>query len=227
MNEGLELPDPVILEWPNPYLADLPTISTNPETKYNTIIVKGTDGQGTYFTSVAQSTYAKTGASQTIEYYEENADCTTQELTDSRAAELLDFYQNIPYTIKATLIKRFDLKLYQRIKFDTGFPAELLRLTDTSQGVSHLRIISITYTVENNNNAVEITAISDKPNNILLAHQGFGSFTTVDNTQVIADQKIQSNIPYPYLGTVTAIAQDGKTCTVQTEDGKTITARII
>lgn len=227
-NLGLELPNPAMLNWPNEFMADLPVISSNPEAKYNSVKIRGTDGKGIYFSSLAITTMAQSGVIPCIEYYEENPDCTTQELTDTRAAELLEYYQNVPYTVSMELFRRFDLQLYQRIKFDTGFPPDLLSLTDTSRnGISHLRIISINYHSENANQSVKIKAISDSPNTIFLTQQGFGSFTGYDNTKAIAENTITENTQYPYIGIVQAVAEDGKTLTVLTEDGKTITARII
>jgi hypothetical protein len=223
---GLDLPAPVTFTAPDPYLVDLPEISSPPEEKINRVRIRGTDGAGTYYTATAETTALANGDDMAREYYEESSALTSQALVDARAAEMLAYFTAQSYTVRATFIKRYDLALYQQIKFGSGFPEALTRLTDGTLGTTWLRILEIRYHHGPAADTVEVVAVSDQAVSVLLERIG----RTVPGSEDEADTEIDEALeewPEAEIGTVLAISDDGQTATVETEDGKIIQARIV
>lgn len=187
--QGLDLPDPITFSWPNKYFLTMPTVSANPEEKINRVRVRGTDGTNTFSCTVetAEVTNGDDIARELYEDQEDNKALVSQDAVDARASELLAYYENPPYQVTARMIKRFDLRLYQKIRFDSTFPDELSSLTDGSKGgVTWLRITEIMYHCEPGNEYVEFKAISDTETAVLFAAQGEGSYTLLDNIETVS-----------------------------------------
>jgi hypothetical protein len=217
--EGLDLPSPITITWPDDTLVKIDPLQGVADEKINRVIVRGTDGYGNYYTKTLQTTAVTQGDEYPREYMYESGSLKSQSAVDAKCAELFTYYTTDTRIIEVDFTARFDLQLYQRIRF-TGaeFPAKL-----TAAG--WFRIIAITYKAGSTEDRVTIRATVDK--NMAL-QQLWGnryqsdSFSELETT---IDAKLSELDLTPMIGTVTAITNE--TATVETEDGKTLKARLL
>ncbi len=191
---GFDLPDPVILTTPastvltGSTLIDEPTIETESEEKYNKVTVYGVLSEtGETVVSSAFSYDVYTGSQKAREYIREDNQIYEKGSTAEReAVKWLLYYLAPRAKVKMQFANRFDLELYQRIKFDSSFPLKFTELTNSDQvanvavcdprdadnsthlvdvsGVprpSWLRISELRYRSEHPIETVEVTAITD------------------------------------------------------------------
>lgn len=115
---GLDIPAPVIITDPDPYLLSGVSIHDSPQHRYNRVMATGYDvSTDTYFYATAETTGVTTHADISIEYVYADVALNTQEKTDLKAQELLDFFQESAKTYHARFTRRMDLELYQKISF--------------------------------------------------------------------------------------------------------------
>ncbi len=216
---GLDLPADTTISWPDKSLIDIPTLQSPTDEKINRVKVRGCDSNGNWYSATVESSEVSNREMYPREYYYESGDLDTQTKVNARAASLFAYFTSDSYTVEATFIKRFDLRLFQKIRFTgSGFPS---KLTD----LGWLRIISITYSAENVNDHVTIKAVVNRDVRLLLSEVNTYLGDSLSNEELIIDSKLNSLNITPMIGTVQSI--DGNIATILTEDGKTIKARII
>jgi hypothetical protein len=184
---GLDLPEPVTLTYPDPSLIDLPTLSPDLENNYNTVTLYGTgSANGLFGVCTVCTPEVVSGAELMREYVIEdnlvNEKCSTDEI---EAVKWLNYFTSRQATIKVKFVNRFDLQLYQRLRFGAGFSNRLQSLTnmaplsfvrcydprdpsnyrdDDMSGIPRpawLRITDINYNCGPEENITEITLIPD------------------------------------------------------------------
>jgi len=213
---GLDLPAPYTVTIDDTTLIDIPDIQTIADEEYNRVIVRGNDGGGTWYTAIEETAEVTNGDEVAREYYEEESRWNTQAKTDARATDLLGFFTTDRYKVRATFIKRHNLRPWQKIRFQgPGFP-------DSLTDMGWLRITNIQHRISHLDDTVQIEAVPDT--NINLEWLENTNDDSVTETETIVDNKIETR-PGPQIGTVTAI--DGNTATVETERGDIIKARIV
>lgn len=216
---GLDLPADTTISWPDKSLIDIPTLQSPTDEKINRVKVRGCDSNGNWYSATVESSEVSNGEMYPREYYYESGDLDTQTKVNAKAASLFAYFTSDSYIVEATFIKRFDLKLFQKIRFTgSGFPSKLTEL-------GWLRIISITYSAENVNDLVTIKAVVNRDVRLLLSEVNTYLGDSLSNEELIIDSKLDSLNITPMIGTVQSI--DGNIATILTEDGKTIKARII
>lgn len=185
---GFDLPDPITFTWPDTSFIDKPKIEYSQDEIFNKVMVYGTNSKTekevvavAYTPNVYYGTeYANECVIQDDYIYEKGSSAEIE------AIKWLLYYQASRATVTVKFANKFDLELYQRIKFGTGFPAKFQNLTDLTQldsvyaydpssssstvhqvdvsGVptpSWLRISGISYHSENNIETCEIKAVTD------------------------------------------------------------------
>lgn len=224
-DDGLDIPAPVTLTWPDPTLVDLPTVATNPEERVNRVRIIGSNGQGTFYQATRETAAVTAGTELPREYMEESSNLTSQTAVTNYAVSMLNYFTRPGVTVQMKFINRFDLQLYQKIKFGTGFPQELYELTDGRDSINYLRIVGIKYHTEEANNYVEVTAVYDHPIVIIKNRQRYlkpNWFTEVESSiKRGIEQQIKA-----VAGTIDSISSDGKTAVLLTEFGSRINVRI-
>lgn len=136
VENGFDLPTP--LTFSNPEDEDLvsePTIERNLDEKYNKVTVYGTlTSTGETVVSSVQTAAVEDGEEHAKEYLvQDNSIEEKGSTAEIEAIKWLLYYATMRATVKFKLIKRYDLELYQRIKFSGTFPLALTSLTDTVQ----------------------------------------------------------------------------------------------
>lgn len=184
---GLDLPEPITLTYPDPSLIDLPTLSPDLENNYNTVTLYGTgSANGLFGVCTVCTPEVVSGAELMREYVIEdnlvNEKCSTDEI---EAVKWLNYFTSRQATIKVKFVNRFDLQLYQRLRFGAGFSDQLQGLTnmaplsfvrcydprdpsnyrdDDMSGIPRpvwLRITDISYNCGPEENITEVTLIPD------------------------------------------------------------------
>lgn len=224
-DDGLDIPAPVTLSWPDPHLVDLPTITTAPEERINRVRIIGSDPDGNYYSQTYETSAVTAGTELPREYMEESSALTSQSQVNTYASAMLTYFTRPAVTVTMKFIDRFDLQLYQKIKFGAGFPQELYSLTDGTDSINYLRIVGIKYHTGPANNYVEVTAVYDHPiiivrkrHNVLLPN----FFTEVTaRVQKGIDSQVKS-----VVGTVESISSDKKTAVIVSEFGNRIRVRL-
>lgn len=216
---GLDLPAAVTITWPDPHLVEIPSVQGTPEEKINRVRVRGSDTSGNWYSATMQTPALTTGEEIAREYYEESSAWNSQAKVNARALALYNYFTTTTYTVEAKLLKRMDLRLYQKIRFQgSGFSSRL-----TSLG--WLRIIEINYHVSGIEKYVTIKAVTDKGQlSLLLERMNYAAGGTISDIDTIVSNQI-SSIPMTEVGTVLSIS--GDIATVQTESGKIVQARVI
>lgn len=217
--DGLDLPEPLTITIDNGTLVGLPSVKSVSEKTYNRIIVRGRDSSdNVYLTSVAETSELTAGLVLATEYYEESLNYNTQAICDARSAFLLNGLSTQMFTVRATFIKRHDLRLWQKIRFTgSGFPTQLVNM-------GWLRIVTIQYDVREANEVVTIEATMDNDISLISELADVFDSNSTSETVSIVDTTI-SELSEICAGTITAI--DGTTATVLLENGNTIQARLL
>ncbi|MEA3458767.1 MAG: hypothetical protein U9R21_08845, partial [Candidatus Thermoplasmatota archaeon] len=87
---GIDIPAAVTITNPDAYLMDGVSVKDSPEHRYNKVLVTGYDAAtATYFYAEAK----KPGTEIPVEYIYADASLNTQDKTEAKAQELLDFFQ--------------------------------------------------------------------------------------------------------------------------------------
>ena len=197
-------------------LISIPRADNKYAERINRVIVRGTDPMtGNWYISTKESAEVTAQAERPIEFYLEDPDLVTQGLTDAKADSLFGFFSSAPDTYNAKFQLRFDLQLYQKIKF-VGFdkiPEEEMRITE------------ITYSLSKLTKEVEIGFTLDKRLSDLKAlEKSMSADFVTEVTNIIKKEKQKD--PKLAVGTVTEI--DGNAATVQMEkDSGYVKARLI
>lgn len=132
---GFDLPDPETFTWPDTSFVDPPKIEYTQDENYNKVTVYGTNSS-TEKTLVASaytpdvyygSEYAKECVIEDNYIYEKGSSAEIE------AIKWLLYYSSNRATVSAKFINKFDLELYQRVRFGDGFPSEFQALTDANQ----------------------------------------------------------------------------------------------
>jgi len=185
---GFDLPNPVEFSKDDITIADEPTVQGEQDTQYNSVLVYGVlSSTGETVVAVACLPEVSNGETWANVYtYEDNGIYEKGSTAEIEAVKWLLYFNTQKSTIQMKFIDRFDLELYQRIRFGTGFSDTLRALTNTSQlsyvvaydptdesnskhnvdvsGVpspSWLRITELKYHSENVNDYCEIKAVTD------------------------------------------------------------------
>jgi len=191
---GFDLPAPVILTTPassvltGSTLVDEPTIEKESEEKYNKVTIYGVLSEtGETVVASAFSYEVYTGDQKAREYIlEDNQISEKGSTAEKEAIKWLLYYLAPRAKVKMQFANRFDLELYQRIKFDSSFPLRFTELTNSDQVIqvaacdprdadnsthlidvsgvprpSWLRISELVYRSEHPLETVEVTAVTD------------------------------------------------------------------
>lgn len=132
---GFDLPAPLTFTWPDSSLLDEPTVTSEPDEKYNKVIVYGvlSDTNETVV-AAAYSPAVYTGYEKAREYIIEDNSITEKGSTAEREAiKWLLYFMSQRATVSAKFVNRFDFHLYQRVRFGAGFPDALRALTTSTQ----------------------------------------------------------------------------------------------
>ncbi len=185
---GFDLPDPIEFESSDITILDEPTVQGEQDTRYNTVLVHGVLSN-TSETVVAVACLHEVSDSETwgnVYTYEDNGIYEKGSTAEIEAIKWLLYFNTQKSTVQMKFVDRFDLELYQRIRFGESFSDALKKLTNTKQlsyiiaydprdetnskhsidvsGVptpSWLRITEIKHHSENVNSYCEIKAITD------------------------------------------------------------------
>jgi hypothetical protein len=216
---GLDLPAAVTITWPDSHLVEIPSVQGTPEEKINRVRIRGNDTSGNWYSATLQTAALTAGEEIAREYYEESSVWNSQAKVNARALALYNYFTTITYTVEAKLLKRMDLRLYQKIRFQgSGFSSKLTAL-------GWLRIIEIHYHISGIEKYVTIKAVTDKGQmSLLLERMNYAAGGTISDISTIVSDQI-SAIPMTEVGTVLSIS--GDIATVQTESGKIVQARVI
>lgn len=218
IDEELDLPAPAVITYPDPTLVGIPSVTGKSEERINRVTVRGVDDDGNWFTAIEESANVTSGEAYPREYYEESANWDTQAKCDYRAQRIYAYFNIGATTINATFIKRFDLRLWQKISFTgEGFDSKITTLPP-------LRIVSIQYSQALADETVSITCIPDRDLNLLQLGTTLVDENNIDTTESVVNYAL-SKTPTPVIGTVLSI--DGNVATVRTEDGRIIDVRIV
>ena len=150
---GLDIPAAVTITNPDTYLMDGISVKDSPEHQYNRVLATGYDtATATYFYATAQTAEVSAGTEIPIEYVHADASLNTQAKTDTKAQELVDFFQASAKVYTARFKRRMDLELYQKISFSGYNKID----PDT------MRITRISYSRSAANDIVEIEFSKDQ-----------------------------------------------------------------
>lgn len=216
--DGLDLPAPAVITWPDPTLVGIPSVAGKSEERINRVTVRGCDDDGIWYTAIEESPNVTSGDAYPREYYEESSNWNTQAKCDARAQRIYAYFNIGATAVSATFIKRFDLRLWQMISFSgAGFGTFLTTLPP-------LRIVSIRYSQADADETVTITAIPDRDMNLLQLGTSVVDEDSISTTESIVEHEL-AKVQSPVIGTVISI--DGNIATVETEDGKIIKVRVV
>ena len=185
---GFDLPAPLILDADTSKLISDPQVTNESEEKYNSVIVYGVLSEnGESVVAQAFSYEVYTGEQKPKVYIiEDNAITEKGSTAEREAIKWLLYFLAKRVKVSMSFVDRFDLELYQRIRFGPGFSNKLQELTSSTQvqqvaacdprdaensthlidvsGVPRpawLRISEIKYHSEHKLETVAVTAITD------------------------------------------------------------------
>lgn len=185
---GFDLPAPLILDADTSKLISDPQVTNESEEKYNSVLVYGVLSEnGESVVAQAFSYEVYTGEQKLKVYIIEDNTITEKGSTAEREAiKWLLYFLSKRVKVTMSFVDRFDLELYQRIRFGPGFSNKLQELTSSTQvqqvaacdprdaensthlidvsGVPRpawLRISDIKYHSEHKLETVTVTAITD------------------------------------------------------------------
>lgn len=211
------LPAQVTFTEPSDYVISI-NKNENYLENYNRVIVYGTNpSNGNWYTATNQTAAVTAGEEKPIEYVFESSKLTTQNEVETKCDALYAILNGISATTySAVLTNRFDLKLMQLVKFVgyTGIPE-----TD-------MRIISIAYHRELNNDHVDIQFTADQSFADLRLLARYLETDPIQQQQQVIEDKLITGLGHIAIGEVTAV--DGSIATVTLErSGNSIEARIV
>lgn len=212
----LNLPAMVTITSPDSYLMGNVKIADKQEAKYNRVIVNGVNKiSGTWYTKTEESAGVTSGDELPIEYVYESTDLDSQAKVDAKATELYSFFHTVARIYTASLKKRFDLQLYQKIKFMSYSKIEEVVM----------RITGITYKRRTVEDIVEIQFTPDqKLSDLRKLMRSMGADFMSEQERIKEDFFI--DLTKIAVGDVTAI--DGAEATVKLEkDEGLVKVRII
>lgn len=185
---GFDLPAPLILDADTSKLISDPQVTNESEEKYNSVIVYGVLSEnGETVVAQAFSYEVYTGEQKPKVYIiEDNAITEKGSTAEREAIKWLLYFLSKRVKVTMSFVDRFDLELYQRIRFGPGFSNKLQELTSSTQvqqvaacdprdaensthlidvsGVPRprwLRISDLKHTSEHKLEMVSVTAITD------------------------------------------------------------------
>jgi hypothetical protein len=185
---GFDLPAPLILDADTSKLISDPQVTNESEEKYNSVIVYGVLSEnGESVVAQAFSYEVYTGEQKPKVYIiEDNAITEKGSTAEREAIKWLLYFLSKRVKVTMSFVDRFDLELYQRIRFGPGFSNKLQELTSSTQvqqvaacdprdaensthlidvsGVPRprwLRISDLKHTSEHKLEMVSVTAITD------------------------------------------------------------------
>ena len=203
-------------------LISIPMADNKYADKINRVIVRGTDPlTENWYIAVKESQAVTDKEERPIEFYYESTDLFSQGLANAKAENLFEFYNHTPDVYKAVFEQRFDLQLYQKIKF-IGFdkiPEEEMRITEMKYFMGARKpkgpIIK----------QVDIGFTSDKQLSDLIALEKSMTSDFLSEVRKMI-REVRTTTPQLAVGTITEI--DGNEATVQLEkDGSYVKARLI
>lgn len=209
-DNGLDLPSPVTISDPAQYPEDgSVTVTENVDEQYNQVTVRGHNEAGTYF----EHTSTFVGDGPIREYFEESEKVVDAATAEAYANALLAFYRTDQLSYLMTLPQRFDLSLYQLIKFvgHAKLPTAYCRITEIEHRAAH---------------ADDATTITIIPDQDLSAHRRLQRMfmpSNRSNTENIINTTIAKQ---PQTVVVTCATVGTDTGTFTREDGGTMTMRI-
>lgn len=132
---GFNLPTPITFSWPDSTIIDDPEIVSEQDTKYNKVIVHGKlSDTGETTVAAAYTPRVYTGEEKAHEYViEDNLISEKGSTAEIEAIKWLIYFNSQRATVSMKFVRRFDLELYQRIRFGYGFSHVLRDLTSTDQ----------------------------------------------------------------------------------------------
>ena len=132
---GLDLPSPIEFSWTDLSIVDQPTVTGEQDEKYNKVIVHGVHSDSGETTVAAAYTPAvHLGEENAREFvFEDNAISEKGSTAEIEAIKWLLYFTSPRATVSMKFLNRYDLELYQRIRFGEGFSKELRNLTISSQ----------------------------------------------------------------------------------------------
>jgi len=132
---GFDLPAPITLIYPDPSLVDEPKIVSEPEEKYNKVTVHGILSEtGETVVASAFSAAVYSGEQKAREYMiEDNSISEKGSTAEREAVKWLLYFLTPRAKVSMQFVDRFDLELYQRIRFGSGFSRGLQALTSSVQ----------------------------------------------------------------------------------------------
>jgi hypothetical protein len=209
------IPAPVAVTYPDPYLVDPITLDQKGEEKYNRVTVRCQDFDGNWFSKTIQTPGVIAGDDKPIEYYEINPDIASQAECDARATILYDYYSNHVSTWTAKFNRRCDFEILQLLTF-SGYSTMIPN--------GNYRIIGIEYYYDNGGitNQVTCTLVPDAQ---FKAYMDLNRFFTdsIKNMQSVVKSELDKMGIIGDVGSVTAIT--GKRVTVESERGLTKVVR--
>jgi hypothetical protein len=185
---GFDLPAPLILDADTSKLISDPHVMNESEEKYNSVLVYGVLSEnGETVVAQAFSYEVYTGEQKPKVYIiEDNAITEKGSTAEREAIKWLLYFLSKRVKVTMSFVDRFDLELYQRIRFGPGFSNKLQELTSSTQvqqvaacdprdaensthlidvsGVPRprwLRISDLKHTSEHKLEMVSVTAITD------------------------------------------------------------------
>lgn len=198
------------------YVIDV-KINENRAEKYNRVNVYGTNPEtGDWYRATEETAAVTAKEEKPIEYNFESAKLDSQAKTDAKALDLYTTLQTEePKTYFATLKKRYDLELLQKVKF--------IGYGDIDE--IDMRIISISYQRQLNDDVVSISFTKDQSFISLESTAKFVEEDVIETQEHVIKKEID-RLTHIEPGTVTAIS--GNIATVELErSGNTIEARIL
>lgn len=157
---GFDLPDPIEFIAPDPSIINEPEITGEQDEKYNKVIIYGTLTSTGETTVAAAYTPAVFEGQEMAREYIVN-DNNIEEKGSTAAIEAIKWllYFTAPRaTVSIKFVERYDLELFQRIRFGSGFQKELKNLTTSTQ----LPYV-VAYDPRDENNSTHVVDVSGVP----------------------------------------------------------------
>lgn len=213
---GLNLPPPITVTAPDPFIVPGTTTVLKISERFNRIYVSGKTAANppVSFTQMVETATVTNRSEKPREYRDPDTDsCQTTGAASTRAAALLAFYQTDQRSYKATFTRRLDLQLYQKVYF-AGYD----EITTAA-----LRIVDISYHIEQGKNSVTVSLIPDQKfsNQRRLARMLFP--TAAGNTSAIVQKALdlQRGI---LVGVVDTVSGGSAVVTLE-DDGTVLSVR--
>lgn len=186
--------------------------------EYNEVLCYGTNPEtGDQYVSNPQSPGVSAGEEKPIQYVIEDAKLTTELKTITKAYALYDLLRSTsPNTYTATLRKRYDLRLLQKVKF-SGY---------SDIPTDSMRIISITYNRLLNNDTVSITVTEDQAFTDMRLLARYLESDPIQQQQQVIEDKMNTGLAHMAIGEVTDVSGNVATLTLE-RSGNVVTARIL